>query len=91
MRILKILLSAIIVSTFGCASQKPVTVAIPQNARIGIMYLIDERPRHVHVGTTVFNNFTEMDVSDWSIRQTLTDHIRNGIRSKYNFTILEIY
>lgn len=90
MRIVKVLFSVIIVSTFGCASQKPVTVTIPQDAKIGIMYLIDERPRHVHVGTTVFNNFTKMDVSDWSVRQALTDHIRKEILSKYNFTILEI-
>ena len=90
MRPLKFVLLIVAVSFIGCAPQKQIVIEIPQNANIGIMYLLDENPKHVHIGTTVNSNFVKKNVSDWSVRRTLTGYIKNDILSKRNFTFLEI-
>ncbi|VEN74238.1 exported hypothetical protein [Candidatus Desulfarcum epimagneticum] len=60
---------ALIVS--GCAmgpKLQPLPVFnIEKNSRIGIINFIPPNPKHIHIGTTVFNNFKKEYQVDWNI------------------------
>lgn len=63
----------------GCATKLPPKVAVPEHAKIGVMLLIDEKPKHVHVGTTIFNNFERGDVSDWDIKNRIHKYMQSTL------------
>jgi len=75
---------------FGCYAKLPTDVEVKSNARFGVMYLLDENPKHVHVGTTVFNNFVTTKASDWSTREILVSYTIDKLKSEYGFEAIEI-
>jgi hypothetical protein len=73
----KLVLSLILFAATGQGAELP-TPARPE-AVVGIMMLIDEQARHVHVGTTRFQNFEREAVSDWQFPAALSDQIRTKL------------
>ncbi len=69
----------------GCATKLPPKINIPNDARIGVMILIDDKPKLVHVGTTVFNNLEKENVSNWGVNNKIYKHISNRL-NKYPVT-----
>ena len=83
---LKIILIALLLQ--GCATQPLPKVPVSENAKIGVMFLTDQKPKHVHVGTTMFNNFENKDVSDWDLKPSTYRYIEE-ILNKHSVVLIE--
>ena len=68
----------------GCANlPKPLKESPKQGSAVGVMLLVDEKPKHVHAATLIFGNFTRKDVSDWKLKELLYQNIRNAIEQDF--------
>ena len=59
----------------GCATVPVAPVpsfTLPAGSKVGILVALDPTPVHVHVGTTVFNNFSKSYTFPWDINQKAT-------------------
>lgn len=69
-----------IVALSACASA-PINFGKPDtSSRIGLIYLIDERPKHSHVGTTAFQNFETPNATDTDYRSKFADRCEDVVR-----------
>jgi len=73
---LRALAALLFVAAFtGCATHLSYIppapgVALQQSSKVGLLVALDSTAKHVHVGTTVFNNFTR----DWQLPFDLAAH-----------------
>ncbi len=72
----------------GCATTLPPKVDVRENSKIGVMFLIDDKPKHVHVGTTVFNNYVKNDISEWEIKTSIKQYIESKL-NRYSVVLIE--
>lgn len=72
----------------NCATQPKVKV-LP-NSNIGILSLIDQKAKHSHEGTTVFNLFHHDNLSDWNMEETLINYIKEQLTAEQSFIVFEI-
>lgn len=72
----------------GCSVKPLPTVIVPENAKIGVMYLLDDKPKHEHVGITLFSYFEKNDASDWGIKADF-NYIVNSQINKYSVVNVE--
>ena len=87
-RMLAILVALSILT--GCATA-PINFGKPSpDARIGMMFLIDENPRHHHVGTTMFQNFLTESATDTDMRAAFVERSSGLLRNAgFSVRILE--
>ena len=88
MRLCVLILSLYIAGCASMAQKRPETPP-SDGSVIGIMYLGDKYPRHVHVGTTALGNFERVKASrvDYSVR--MVEAIKNLMREE-NYQYVEI-
>jgi len=69
----------------------PIVVPAPANSRIGIMVLLDDQARHLHVGTTRFQNLDRASIADWQLPAALTDYLRQrlSLPDRPEITVIE--
>ncbi|MFT7224000.1 MAG: hypothetical protein ACI82Z_001548 [Cellvibrionaceae bacterium] len=87
----KIYLLVLVIFIFGCATAPEIIIKPSKPGdSVALIYLSDSTPRHEHVGTTVFTNFTKKDVSKKSYEESISNGIEELIKSKSNFSVVRI-
>lgn len=74
----------------GCATQLPPKIEISDSATIGYINLFDDKAKHAHVGTTIFSNFTTLDVSDWNMDLVVEEIVQKNLQGKANYDIKKV-
>ncbi len=69
----------------GCATQPPKMIEPFRGAIIGMVSLVDENPKHVHVGTTVINNHKSISKSAWDIESEFYKAIKEQLDVSMKF------
>lgn len=88
---MKVLIISLVLFISGCASmgqQRPIDPPVA-NAKIGFMYLGDKYPKHLHVGTTVFQNFEIKNASKTDYSVKMIDVIKS-LMSEKTYQYVEI-
>jgi hypothetical protein len=57
---------------------------------VGIINLIEDKLTHIHVGTTVFNNFSKKYETDFNFPGYIENELSNNIQEKCIFTVVKI-
>lgn len=65
-------------------------IVVRQNADVGVLFLFDERPKHIHFGSTVFSNFEKSEIDDWNTKSELATRVNKILTSETNLTVKEI-
>jgi hypothetical protein len=88
--VIKRIIAIILITVFihGCATKLPPKVPVPKDAKVGVMLLIDEKPKHIYVGTTIFSNFEKDNVSNWDVKSRLTKYLKSEL-SRYKVTFIK--
>ena len=88
---MKYFLVLILIFTTGCAQFAQIRPESPPPAdsKIGFLYLGPKYPKHVHVGTTVFQNSEKIPESGTDYSPILKDSIR-AMLSEKSYSIVEI-
>ena len=76
-----------VITLCGCAAKLPPKIAIPSDATIGYINLLDAKAKHVHVGTTAFNNFMKTEVSNWDIDIVIKELVKENLANKSNYNL----
>ncbi len=81
----------VLISLSACATavpQEPINIA--DNAKIGVIVTIAEKPQQFHVGTTIFQNaYIELD-TDWGIEETAHLVIAENLSSQKNYQVIRL-
>lgn len=74
----------------ACAPIPPRMNAVPSE-RVGVAILLDSHPKHVHVGTTIFNNHEySLPNVDWHVKRHVMATVRKELAAKPGYTVKEI-
>ncbi|HEX9392545.1 MAG TPA: hypothetical protein VF928_14640 [Usitatibacteraceae bacterium] len=76
----------------GCATAPAAPVpsfALPAGSKVGILVALDRAPVHVHVGTTVFNNFSKSYSFPWDINEKATSTFSAQLKAA-SFVLIEL-
>ena len=87
--IIVFLVSTIFVAS-GCATKLPPKIEISTNATVGYMSLLDAKSKHTHVGTTMFSNFENPEVSNWNMDEVVEELVANKLKVKANYNLVKL-
>lgn len=90
MRLLRLALFLIVVSTVGCAGSQPVQLQLPSGARIGILNVLESQMTHVNVGSLHFNSFTNVYNVDWDLQNTMNRSVENDLKTRGSYTFIPL-
>ena len=62
----------------------------PPNTRVGIINMVEDDMTHVHVGTTVFNNFSKKYEVDFKFSQHVENELARNIQDNCQFEVEQI-
>lgn len=67
---------------YGCVTptQPDGGLILQPGSRVGVLFTIEDRPTHVLVGTTIFNNDRETIQADWDVESFSLRHIEAGLQ-----------
>ncbi|MCM2680207.1 hypothetical protein [Echinimonas agarilytica] len=74
MKIIWITALAVIMSACSSMHTSPIT-GVNDNAKFGVLVLIDEAPTHVHTGTTAFQNFSQSKPTGTNYQRLVSDKV----------------
>lgn len=70
----------------GCSGLKPPapvpSYSLAPGARVGVFVQIRKNPTHTHIGTTVFNNFSNSMPYEWDLHEQVERVLVSGLKSK---------
>lgn len=69
---------------------KPIALTPAPESTIGVIILMDQKPKHFHVGTTVFSNFEKVSFSDWRISSALLGQLEQQISKRSGFKVKKL-
>lgn len=78
----------------GCASLHVPEVpqhAIPANANVGLLINVGDNPTHVHVGTTILNNFNKKLPYDWNMKEAIFQTYKTQIESSTSLKVIDLH
>lgn len=81
----------IIILITGCSSlgqQRPLN-APKANAKIGILFVGEKYPKHTHIGTTIFQNFTIENASETDYSVEMINVVKKLMSNK-NYSFVEV-
>ncbi len=62
----------------GACATVPANYGPPQpNSKIGLLLLVDDSPKHSHVGTTAFQNFEKQNATDTNFKSQIEKKIKD--------------
>ena len=87
----KVIVCVIAVAGLSACASAPINFGKPSpSSRIGMIYLIDEHPKHSHVGTTIFQNFDTTNATETDFRSQFADRCANVlVRAGYDLHTIE--
>ena len=74
----------------SCAMRAIDKVVLKRDARVGVMFLLDENPEHIHFGTTVLSNFIKPDIDVWQTRSQLTALVSASLSVHSDWIVSEV-
>lgn len=77
----RLLLSVFVLTMLSACATAPVNFGKPPtSSSIGLVVLVDEKPRHSHVGTTAFQNFDVLDATETDFRSRFASRSADALR-----------
>jgi len=74
----------------GCATAPPLPkIESSRGDRIGLLVEAGDSPSHMHIGTTIFNNFTKKYPYNWNLSADITRTIEQSVRGA-GFTVVDL-
>lgn len=89
----KCLFYSIIIVLIGCAGNYPAPppkMNFSPTSRVGIINMIEDKITHVHVGTTVFNNFSKKYDFNFNFPLFVESELIQNIKNKCNYEVIKI-
>ena len=77
----------------GCASLYVPPVpeyALPENTKVGLLVAVSEYPKHTHIGTTIFNNFTKEYEYAWNMEEAVFQTYKEEIEDTTGFNVINL-
>ena len=77
----------------GCASLYVPALpnySLPEHTRIGLFVSASEFPKHTHVGTTIFNNFSKDYEYPWKMEESIFKTFQQEIEHSTGFVVLNL-
>jgi len=59
----------------GCVTIPPSAVPAPSNSRIGVLVLVDDQPKQLYRGATIFSHTERANVSNWKFVDSIHAHV----------------
>jgi len=90
MRILRLVLFLMMVSTLGCGGSKPIRVELPPDARIGFLNVLESQMTHVDIGMLRFDSTTHVYPVDWDLPGFFNRLIEKDLRTGGSRTFISL-
>ncbi len=92
MKIIIFLTSIFALLFSGCVIKQPKIpkYSIEQGDQIGYLIHVAKYPKHSHLGTTVFNNFTKEYAYDWDIENYIEKSLQQSLSKKGRYKLINL-